>query len=94
LLSCVGDPPATGPCWATVSRCKVPGLRGPHVVVRLYDAEADARAALEQGCGCGVDCQRRHELLALHETAEVSLDGAARPARPSRPSWADDRPSR
>jgi hypothetical protein len=46
--------------------------------VRLYNTEADARAALKRldEAGCGGGCRRRHEVMDLRATAGVGLEGA------------------
>jgi hypothetical protein len=78
LLSCRGDPAPTGPCFAVIARCRVPGYRGPHVTVVLHATEEAARAALRHldDFGCGGDCWRRHEVVDMAGTAKVGVEEA------------------
>ena len=62
-----GNPPRHGPCWATVSRCRHPGHRGPQVTVMLHPTLSRAEDALEiiRRIGCGGWCSRDHELIEM-----------------------------
>jgi hypothetical protein len=76
LLWINGDPPASGVCYATVSRCRQPGTRD-YITVVLHATRAAAEAAMDliRKCGCGGSCSRLHELVVMHEDAEVDFDG-------------------
>jgi hypothetical protein len=71
LLWVLGDPPAEGPCYATVSRCHEGGIGGgPMVTVCLWAARDEAEGALAciDRLGCGGRCSRRHSLHVLRES--------------------------
>jgi hypothetical protein len=67
LLWVQGDPPADGPCYATVSRCRRRGYRGPWVTVKLHATRAAAEQSMKliAAIGCGGGCYRGHELVVL-----------------------------
>lgn len=67
LLWVSGNPPADGPCYATVSRCAHPRFRTAQTTVCLWQtlAEADAAMKMIGATGCGGACSRDHELVEM-----------------------------